>query len=281
MGKHTRYHGFSGHQPEAGEDTSLAAILLAGGLFERVEQRTAVDEAIEHEAVVLETEEAAGYIVPAEDYEELIAAYGKRAQGLDCARHRPVRAGVVVIEPCEIEALVMRGKVNALTAFMRYVWFDCDHLWDAMCNLLAITVRHAPQFVKGMSGAQAGKLIGVGRAAFNRRKLRLVEDFLERWGVTPTAGPGGKGVEHQQMKAAQMKGRKHRAAEYETQASEPEQTLTKRQLEALHQEHERERVANLAGVNPEDLDLAKTRPISRRDWVDNRRPGGPCVAQSA
>jgi hypothetical protein len=245
---------------EAGDDTSLAAVLLAGGVFERVEQWTPVDEVIEGEACLLERCDVASVLIPVDDYEELIAAYGKRALGLDRTLHREVAAGACVVLPREIEQQMMRAKLNTLSAFGRYVWFDADNLWDAMRNLLAITLRHTPQFLKGMSGAQVGKMLGVGRAAFNRHKLKLVEEFLERWGVSPVHGSGGKGEEHRRKKSEQMKGRRHRAEDYEAAPPETEERLTQRQLDAMHDEHERLRIAKLSGVDPDAIDLKKTWP---------------------
>ena len=46
------------------EDTSLAAVLLAGGIFERVEMRTAVDEVIEHEASQSHVDRQTGPVRP-------------------------------------------------------------------------------------------------------------------------------------------------------------------------------------------------------------------------
>ena len=261
---------------DAGEDTSLAAVLLQGGIFERVEQWTPVDEVIKREQCELEQEEVAAVLVPLEDYEELMAAYGEHAQGLDKARHRGVRAGVCVVEPHAIEREMMRAKVNTLAAYNRYVWFDASNLWDAMRNLLAITLRHTPQFIKGMSGAQIGRLIGVGRAAFNRHKLKLVEEFLARWGVTPTAGPNGKGEEHRAKKSEQMQGRKHRAPGYQSDAEPlPERKYTDKQIARMAADQERRRVAELAGVSPEEITLEKTNPrirhVSEAKQQDKRK----------
>lgn len=265
---------------ERGDASTLAVVLLEDGTFDRVDQWTPVDEVIAEEDLEISPETEHLMLISRQDYDIMLSCveYAERHRGstlipIDEAKHQRVDPGTIVLTEAELRAIVNKGKVNTFNALMRYTWGNASNLWAAMRNLLAITHKIAPQFVKGMSGTQIGALLGVCRAAFNKTEIKLVVEYLESWGVVGGTAGGSKPASHRQTKRVQMLGRKHRAAGYvrTTTPTEPP-PLTREQrerAERMRQEAERRRVAALAGIDPNDpdFDLGKTQlnpgPLAR------------------
>lgn len=259
-----------------GEDaTLLAALITRDGMWERVDGHTPVDEAIEAEADMglVEPTEAGVVIVPVEDYEVMrqwMVAHGaltdRALPRLEWPNHKHAQAGWVVISEEDFSRAIRTAKVHTFLALMRYVWQGSGNLWAAMRNLLAITHKNSPQFIGGMSGAEIGKFLGIGRAAFNKHSIKTVVDYLERWGVKGGTAGGSKPHDHREKKRAQMQGRRHRAKDYVpdapaepvlTPAEKEARTWRVRQLRAFA---EKKRMAALCGCAPEDIDLDKITP---------------------
>lgn len=250
MGKHTGYHGFTPTPiHETGLDTTAAAMLQTG-LWERAEQWTPLDEVVRREEsgrlVDGDGLREGVVMVPLEDYERLVAAAARPGVKVDGAGHEKARAGWVLVEKEALEEERMQARLHTLTALMRFVWSNSDHLWGAMRNLLAITHKFTPQFIRGMSGRDIGQLLGIGRQAVNAHELKLLEKYLPRWGVSAVHGPGGsKGVVHREKKREQMLGRRHRAKDYVPEKPETKPRMTRRQLEALEREAEAKRLERI------------------------------------
>jgi len=257
---------------ERSEATSLAAVLLADGTFDRVDTWTPLDEVIAEEPMEVDPEKEHLVMVPIDEYDLMMGAVECCEQRgwtgkleVDEKTHVRVPVGSAVLSPDDLAARVRRAKLNTLLAMLRYVWFNANHLWAAMRNLLAITHKMAPTFVKGMSGADIAKLLGVGRAAFNKTEILLVVEYLERWGVAGGTAGGSKPAAHRELKRQQMLGRKHRAADYVSD-KETEVVMTeeqRRRANDMRREAERKRLAELAGVQPHEINLDMTHPNPR------------------
>jgi len=247
----------------------LAAVLLTDGTFDRVDTWTPVDEVIAEEPLELDLEREHLVLVPVAEYDLMIGAVewceqhgGTGKMAIDDAKHVRVPVGSTVQDPEALAALIRKAKLNTFLALMRYVWFNSSSLWGAMRNLLAITHKIAPQFIKGMSGNDIGRLLGVCRAAFNKTEIKLVVEYLERWGVVGGTAGGSKPADHRKLKSEQMMGRRHRAADYESD-KEPELKMTAEQRERVQKaraDAERRRLADLCGVKPEEIKLDLTNP---------------------
>jgi hypothetical protein len=262
------------HAP--GEDaTQLAVLITRDGLWERVDGHTPVDEVIagEIDLGIVEPLEDGIVLVPAEDYKvmrEWMEAHGaltdRALPRLDWQDHKHAGAGELVLSPEELQGVINRARVHTFRALMRYVWQGSGNLWAAMRNLLAITHKNAPEFIKGMSGAQIGRFLGIGRAAFNKQSIRLVVDYLESWGVKGGTAGGSKPHDHRETKRRQMKGRRHRAKDYEPETpKQPELTTEQKEaqkwrVKMLREMAEKRRLAEMIGCNPEDIDLDKINP---------------------
>lgn len=256
---------------ERSEAHTLAVALLDDHTFERVDQWTPVDEVISVEEIEIEPEVEHCMIISREDYEVMMSCVelvqrshpGRKMQAVNEAEHRQVLPGAHILTPVELMQLLRKAKNDTFNALMRYTWGNASNLWGAMRNWLAVTHKIAPQHIKGMSGEAIGKLLGVCRAAFNKTEMKLVVEYLEMWGVKGGTVGGSKPVGHRQKKAEQMKGKRHRAADYVRTTTPPElPPLTKEQRERATQmrhDYERKRLADLAGVQPEDIDLDRTR----------------------
>lgn len=243
MGKHSHFHGFSAGETHArGEDTSLAAVLLEGGIFERVDAWTPVDEVLDHEPLEIPQEKVSSVLVPAADYEWMMALANQSGRPINAGDHRDIAEGSLILTEEEMRARIMRAKVNTLMAFLRYVWFNAGNVFEAMLNLTAITLHHRPDFLKGMSQEEAARLFGYkGRAGFNAHSMKLVRHLLERWGVTAIGG--AKSKEHNETKSAQMKGRRHRAEDYVSdKCPDGAPKYTKRQLREMAEAAEQQRL---------------------------------------
>lgn len=252
---------------EKGEAHTLAVVLLDDSTFDPVDQWTPLDEVISVEAIEIPEEQEHCMIISRDDYDTMLACVElvERQRGeklaIDESTHRKVLPGCFILTADELMAKLRKAKSDTFNALMRYVWSNARNLWGAMRNWLAITHKIAPQFIKGMSGPQIGKLLGVGRAAFNKTEITLVVDYLQKWGVKGGTAGGSKPVGHREKKREQMLGRRHRAGDYESDAGSddlPPMTDEQRQrANDLRDEHERKYMAQLAGVDPGQIDLKK------------------------
>ena len=146
---------------EVGESTRLASVLLDDGVFEAVEGWTPVDEVIASEGAEVDLNSEHLILVPVEHYDLMLGA--AELHGIDIAdeQHVRVRPGTLVLEPEELQTRLRKAKLDTFMALMRYVWWNSANLWGAMRNLLAITHKISPGFIRGMSGTDIGKLLGV------------------------------------------------------------------------------------------------------------------------
>lgn len=274
MGKRDRAAFERGHEPGT-DATRLAAMVTADGMWERVDGHTPVDEVIEGEAEmgIVEPIEDGVVLVPIEDYKvmkEWMQAHGALADlalpRLEWQEHKNAGAGELIMSAEELQAIVRRAKVHTFNALMRYIWQNSGNLWAAMRNLLAITHRHAPDFIRGMSGAEIGKFLGIGRAAFNKHSIKTVVDYLESWGVKGGTAGGSKPYGHGALKSQQMKGRRHRAKDYTPEEPKaPELTTEQKEagkwrVKMLRERAERQRLAELCGCSADEIDLDKINP---------------------
>ncbi len=254
---------------ERSDAMTLAAVLLQDGTFERVDLWTPVDEVMHVEELEVDVEKEHSVLLPVADYElllacaEALARKNPRMEQLDETRHVRVPAGSLLMSPDELVAQLRKAKQHTFLALMRYVWSNSSNLWSAMRNWLAITHKIAPQFIKGISGEKIGRLLGVCRAAFNKTEIKLVVEYLEEWGVKGGTAGGSKPVGHRKLKSEQMKGRRHHARDYQSEAkADDELTLTPEQrarAQRMAEDAERRRIAEIAGVEPHEIDLEKTR----------------------
>ncbi len=254
---------------ERSDATTLAAVLLEDGTFDRVEMWTPVDEVMHVEGLEVDVEQDHCVMVPVADYDLMLACAERLAQTtpgmeeIDDTRHVRVPMGSVVMSAEDLLSQLRKAKQHTFNALMRYVWSNSSNLWSAMRNWLAITHKIAPQFIQGMSGQDIGKLLGVCRAAFNKTEIKLVIEYLESWGVRGGTAGGSKPVGHRELKSAQMMGRRHHAEDYESDKKEPEELVMtpeqKQRAKGMREDAERRRMAALCGVEPHEIDLEKTR----------------------
>lgn len=91
----------------------------------------------------------------------------------------------------ELKEMIHKARLAGINAFLRYVWFGAKNLWEAMKRLLAITRKDRNDMIGGMSATQVAWMLRETKAATSAREIRVVESYLQSWGVLGYQGTGG------------------------------------------------------------------------------------------
>lgn len=119
---------------------------------------------------------------------------------------------VITMTREEFAEKIAEARLAGIMAFLRYTWFGATNLWEAMKRLLAITRKTKPDFIRGMSVTQVAWMLQETKAATSAREIRIVEGYLQQWGVLGFQGAGGsKSIEARRKYAAVQQGNTNRA----------------------------------------------------------------------
>lgn len=171
----------------------------------------------------------------------------------------------ITITVGELRDMVTRARVAGVMAMARYIWFGCKHPWDALKRLLAITRSQMPKLLRGITQTEVSQMLDEGRAATQAREKRVVEKFLQAWGVKGFVTAGGKAVSTRKKYADKAKGNTNRKDGGKGRTAAPgefprRRDVTDADLENLAHEAERKRLGKLFGPGVEGCNARLIRP---------------------
>lgn len=189
----------------------------------------------------------------------------------DLRRLRGISRSALIGEVCRMQEERDDARRDAFMTIMRYLFSGGPHPLAVAERAFLLARWAGSHLLFGMKQWEVGALFGDIRQTWREKERRMIEELASRFSTVEFTNAGGKSWQARAKQAlarlgntSKKHGRRKGEARPETEArvngSHVPGYSERDMLNELRREEERERLAELAGVDPDEIDLSLVTP---------------------